>query len=215
MTDFCNVGVEPSADPALQARLFSYPDAHRHRVGSNYQQLPVNIPNTPYLMANFQRDGPMALLNQGSLPNHLSSIEPIAFKSRRYTLDNIHSNFISKAVSFLREIRPEDFVQPRALWERVLDGSGRDRFVTNVAAHMDTCREEEIIKRQIAISRELSNDLATRLENALGAKGYDGIKDMAFNECHNGMGSKDNAVRVANGMSADINIPASNGTCLL
>lgn len=32
-------GVEPSADPVLQSRLFSYPDTHRHRLGVNYQQL--------------------------------------------------------------------------------------------------------------------------------------------------------------------------------
>lgn len=33
-------GIEPSADPVLQSRLFSYPDTHRHRIGVNYQQLP-------------------------------------------------------------------------------------------------------------------------------------------------------------------------------
>ncbi|KAI7424793.1 CAT1 catalase, partial [Hortaea werneckii] len=53
-------GIEPSADPVLQSRLFSYPDTHRHRVGVNYQQLPVNAPRVPYRMANFQRDGNMA-----------------------------------------------------------------------------------------------------------------------------------------------------------
>lgn len=37
-------GVEPSADPMLQARLFSYSDTHRHRLGVNYQQIPVNKP---------------------------------------------------------------------------------------------------------------------------------------------------------------------------
>ena len=46
-------GIEPSADPVLQSRLFSYPDAHRHRVGVNYQQLPVNAPRVNYRMANF------------------------------------------------------------------------------------------------------------------------------------------------------------------
>ena len=40
-------GVEPSADPALQSRLFSYPDAHRYRLGVNYQQLPGNAPLAP------------------------------------------------------------------------------------------------------------------------------------------------------------------------
>jgi catalase len=28
----------------LQARLFSYADTHRHRLGVNYQQIPVNCP---------------------------------------------------------------------------------------------------------------------------------------------------------------------------
>jgi catalase len=46
-------GIEPSAGPVLQSRLFSYPDAHRHRVGMNYQQLPVNGPRVDYRMANF------------------------------------------------------------------------------------------------------------------------------------------------------------------
>lgn len=43
-------GIEPSADPVLQSRLFSYHDTHRHRVGVNYQQLPVNAPQVPYPM---------------------------------------------------------------------------------------------------------------------------------------------------------------------
>ena len=37
-------GIEPSADPMLQARLFSYSDSQRHRLGVNYQQIPVNQP---------------------------------------------------------------------------------------------------------------------------------------------------------------------------
>jgi catalase len=37
-------GIEPSADPMLQARLFSYSDTQRHRLGVNYQQIPVNQP---------------------------------------------------------------------------------------------------------------------------------------------------------------------------
>ena len=37
-------GIEPSPDKMLQARLFSYSDTHRHRLGANYQNLPVNAP---------------------------------------------------------------------------------------------------------------------------------------------------------------------------
>ncbi|HNS64224.1 MAG TPA: catalase, partial [Anaerolineaceae bacterium] len=35
-------GIGPSPDKLLQGRLFSYHDTHRHRLGTNYAQLPVN-----------------------------------------------------------------------------------------------------------------------------------------------------------------------------
>ncbi|CAD6912403.1 unnamed protein product, partial [Tilletia laevis] len=61
--------IEPSADPVLQSKLFSYSDTHRHRLGVNYQQIPVNAPLVP--VANFQRDGAMSVTgNQGSRPNY-------------------------------------------------------------------------------------------------------------------------------------------------
>ncbi|KAK5115671.1 hypothetical protein LTR62_000760 [Meristemomyces frigidus] len=192
-------GIEPSADPVLQSRLFSYPDTHRHRIGVNYQQLPVNSSQTPYRTANFQRDGSMAFYNQGSRPAYLSSIQPIQFRERSVNLDKVHGHFIGEAVSFLSEIRPEDFKAPRALWENVWDEDARGRFIENVSGHMSTCTEQEIIKRQIAIFREVSDDIATRLEKATGTKGYEGIKNMRFNGTHNGMAS-DDSVRFANGM---------------
>ena len=220
-------GIEPSADPVLQSRLFSYPDTHRHRIGANYQQLPVNQTRTPYHMANFQRDGQMAFYNQGSRPNYLSSIEPISFRERSVNLDNVHGSFIGKAVSYLSEIRPEDFNAPRALWERVFDEDAKERWIGNVSGHMANCQKEEIIKCQIAIFREVSEDMASRLEKATGVKGelssaciswmttqandvtgYDGIANLRFNGTHNGM-AKDAKLRNANGIKAGN--PGNNG----
>lgn len=203
-------GIEPSADPVLQSRLFSYPDTHRHRVGTNYQQLPVNASRTSYRMANFQRDGPMAYNNQGSRPAYLSSIQPIQFNKRSVDLDKTHGQFIGDAVTFLSEIRPEDFNAPRALWEKVWDEDAKSRFINNVSGHMQNCHKEEIIKRQIAIFREVSNDLATRLEKATGVKGYDGISNLRFNGTHNGM-ANDASLHAANNMEDKRNKAANNG----
>lgn len=48
-----------------QGRLFSYSDTHRHRLGSNYLQIPVNCPYNARLR-NYQRDGPQCVTdNQG------------------------------------------------------------------------------------------------------------------------------------------------------
>lgn len=207
-------GIEPTADPVLQARMFSYPDAHRHRVGANFQQLPVNQSHTEYNMANFQRDGQMAYFNQGARPNYLSSIEPMSFRERKIDIADVHNgHWVGKAVAYLSAIKPEDFNAPRALWERVFDDGARERFVENVTGHMATCREKEIIKRQIAIFREVSGDLAQRLERATGVKGYDGIAGMKFNGTHNKMPGAEKGVRVANGMSERFgsSMPLTNG----
>ncbi|MGB9939439.1 catalase [Methanosarcina sp.] len=49
-------GIGVSPDRMLQARVFSYHDAHLHRLGPNYQSIPVNVPkNSPE--ANYQLDG--------------------------------------------------------------------------------------------------------------------------------------------------------------
>jgi len=141
----------------------------------------------------------MAFFNQGARPNYLSSIDPIQFRERDTDYDQVHGHFQGTAITFLSQIRPEDFNAPRALWEKVWDEPARERFVNNVAGKMEMCKDKEILKRQIAIFREVSDDAATRLEKATGIKGYDGIKNMKFNGTHNGM-SQDASIRQANGI---------------
>ncbi len=50
-------GMGFSPDKMLQARLISYPDAHRYRLGVNYDSLPVNKPQCPY--HTYNKDGAM------------------------------------------------------------------------------------------------------------------------------------------------------------
>ena len=44
-------------------RMFSYPDTHRHRIGPNYLQLPVNRPKLP--RHSYNKDGAMRYENPG------------------------------------------------------------------------------------------------------------------------------------------------------
>jgi catalase len=48
-------GLDFSDDKLLQGRTFSYSDTQRHRVGTNYLQLPINQSKTR--VATNQRDG--------------------------------------------------------------------------------------------------------------------------------------------------------------
>jgi hypothetical protein len=57
-------GVSHSADKMLQARIFSYADAVRYRIGVNADQLPVNKPRCP--VHNYNADGVMRLAGNPS-----------------------------------------------------------------------------------------------------------------------------------------------------
>ena len=50
-------GISFSPDKMLQARLFSYGDAQRYRLGVNHHQIPVNKPHCP--VHSYHRDGAM------------------------------------------------------------------------------------------------------------------------------------------------------------
>lgn len=168
--------IEPTADPVLQSRLFSYPDTHRHRLGTNYQQLPVNAPIVP--IANFQRDGPATYISQGARPNYQSTILPLKYEGKKGTLEGgardaervaKHEGFIATAYRDLSEITERefshkilrassqcpyshpitvDFEQPRALWTKVWDDKAREAYVQNIAAHFGNVKSAEVKARQ-------------------------------------------------------------------
>lgn len=62
-------GIGFSPDKMLQARLFSYGDAQRYRLGVNHHHIPVNAPKCPF--HSYHRDGAMrADGNLGSTPTY-------------------------------------------------------------------------------------------------------------------------------------------------
>jgi len=156
-------GVEPSADPVLQSRLFSYPDTHRHRLGTNYQQIPVNAPLKAF--SPFQRDGAMAVNgNYGANPNYPSSYRPLTYKPVK--VSNDHEKWAGAAVSFLSEVTSEDYVQPKGLWDVLGRTPGQqDNFVTNVSSHLNAAKEDTR-KRTYEMFSRVDKDLGARIEAA-------------------------------------------------
>jgi catalase len=64
-------GIGVSPDKMLQGRLLAYQDAHRYRIGVNFNQLPVNAARCP--VNHYQRDGAMAGLCPAGGNHHQSS----------------------------------------------------------------------------------------------------------------------------------------------
>ncbi len=57
-------GIGFSPDKMLQGRLFSYADAHRHRLGTHYEALPVNTPKCP--VNHYHKDGAMRFFDNNT-----------------------------------------------------------------------------------------------------------------------------------------------------
>lgn len=129
-------GIEPSPDKMLQARLFSYPDTHRHRLGTNYQQIPVNMPKKT---DNYQRDGPMTVNDNGSnRPNYF----PNSFYGPRPdTMASMHSDSLTGDVGREESGDEDNFSQCRSFFRNVLDQGARERLTSNIAGHMVNASE--------------------------------------------------------------------------
>ncbi|GJC86694.1 peroxisomal catalase [Colletotrichum liriopes] len=139
-------GVEPTADPVLQSRLFSYPDTHRHRLGVNYQQIPVNTPL--HAFNPFQRDGAMAVNgNYGANPNYASTFRPLTYKPVKAWAGEVVTDLFGP-------VKPEDYEQALGLWKVLGRQEGQQKnFIANVSgalagAHPDVrARTYEMFSR--------------------------------------------------------------------
>ncbi|KAI5794391.1 catalase [Peziza echinospora] len=164
-------GWEPTADPVLQSRLFSYPDTHRHRLGVNYQQIPANCPLRSF--NPFQRDGAMAGLtpfnNGGSQPNYTSSFRPITYAAHTSNA-SAHETWVGQATSFAWNVTDADYAQANGLWEVLGRTPGQqDNFVNNVAGHLKAAKDV-VRKNTYSMFRKVNPELGRRIEQATEAE---------------------------------------------
>ncbi|XP_065812709.1 catalase-like [Labrus bergylta] len=153
-------GIEASPDKMLQGRLFSYPDTHRHRLGANYLQLPVNCPFRTRV-TNYQRDGPMCMFdNQGGAPNYY----PNSFSAPDTQPQFVESKFkVSPDVSRYNS-RDEDNV--RTFYTEVLNEEERERLCSNMAGALKGA-QLFIQKRMVENLKAVHPDYGNRVQNLL------------------------------------------------
>ncbi|WP_440100361.1 catalase [Streptosporangium sp. H16] len=164
-------GIGPSPDKMLQGRLFSYPDAHRYRIGVNYQQLPINAPKAP--VHSYNKDGQMRFGNTGDpvyAPNSVGgpAADPARYEGEHY---QVTGEIIRSAYTLHRE--DDDFVQPRALWENVLSDTDRSHLVSNVVGHASAPEvTPEMKKRVVEYWTNVHKDLGQSVAQGLGVAAW-------------------------------------------
>lgn len=138
-------GISFSPDKMLQARIMSYADAHRYRIGVNYASLPVNKPKCP--VHNYHRDGKMNFTeNFGGAVNY----EPNSFHGPKEDPAYLEPplKISGDADRYNHREGNDDYTQPGNLF-RLMDDSQKDQLFNNVAAAMGGV-PERIKLRQLA-----------------------------------------------------------------
>lgn len=145
-------GIGYSPDKMLQGRLLSYPDAHLHRLGANYEQIPVN--KCPFMVNNYERDGAMRVDGNGEdSPNYFpNSFDDIyvdeSYKEPAEQLDSSIADWYDRN-------GPNDndhYTQPGLLFNKAMNDYDRHNLVSNIVGAMSGIagpKKDLIINRQL------------------------------------------------------------------
>jgi catalase len=151
----------------LLGRLFSYPDTHRHRIGTNYLQLPINRPRIP--VHSYNKDGAMHYRRCGAsqpvyAPNSYGGPEadPTVTDPSWFGAGEIGR------YPYEPHRDDDDFGQPGALWRDVLSPTERDHLVSNIVTHLGDEVESGIQARAVEYWRRVDADLGARVSKDLG-----------------------------------------------
>ncbi|AFY61219.1 catalase [Synechococcus sp. PCC 6312] len=156
-------GIGPSPDKVLQARLMSYPDAQRYRIGANYQQLPVNQPRCPVM--HYQRDGAMSTGFGGSSLNYYPNSDDSAPKEAPEFQEPGLS--LGDVVADRYDSRDQDdYTQAGNLW-RIFSEAEKNRTAQAIAGALGGAKKE-IQLRQLCHFFRADQEYGQRVAQALG-----------------------------------------------
>ena len=162
-------GIDISPDKMLMARVFSYPDAQRYRVGTNYNELPVNAPKSP--VHNYSQDG---ATRHGYKPASAPVYAPNSFggpvaDAARASEGSWESDgdLVRSAASLHTE--DSDFGQAGTLYRDVFDDAAKARFLETITGAVGGVTVPEIRERAIhywtQVDAALGSALRANLES--------------------------------------------------
>jgi catalase len=156
-------GIGFSPDKMLQARIFAYADAHRYRVGTHYEMLPVNRPRCA--VNHYHADGPMRF----DVPKATDAFyEPNSFRgpieNARFAEPPLKIS--GDADRYNHRDGNDDYTQPGNLF-RLLPAEEKERLFTNIAGAMAGV-PTEIVQRQLVHFHKADPAYAVGVAKALG-----------------------------------------------
>ncbi|MFX1680367.1 catalase [Mitsuaria sp. CC2] len=127
-------GIGFSPDKVLQARIFSYADAHRYRLGTHYEALPVNAPKCP--VHHYHKDGAMKFFRTPTgNPNAYYEPNSLGGATQDPSVAEPPLRLQGDAARFDHRVGNDDYAQPGALF-RLLGEEQQQRLGRNIAESM-------------------------------------------------------------------------------
>ncbi|GAA4628898.1 catalase [Cellulomonas oligotrophica] len=165
-------GIGPSPDKMLLARIFSYADAHRYRVGTNHAQLPVNAPQAP--VHSYSKDGAARYDFAPAdrpvyAPNSLGG--PAADPARAGESGGWESDGEMVRAAATPHPEDDDWGQAGTLYREVFDDAARARFLETITGHVGGVKSDVIRARAVQYWTNVDAGLGAALAAALAAAG--------------------------------------------
>ncbi|MEA2483113.1 MAG: catalase [Thermoleophilaceae bacterium] len=159
-------GIGLSPDKMLMGRVFSYHDTHLHRVGVNYEQLPINSPHSP--VHTYNKDGAMTYRHSAGQPVYA----PNSYGGPRAAGNGSEPTWAVEAgeigrYAYEQHADDDDFVQARALYGEVMDETDRKHLLLNISAHVRDGVTGDVQKRVVEYWSQVDAGLGARIASAL------------------------------------------------
>jgi len=152
----------------LMGRIFSYHDTHLHRVGTNYEQLPINAPRVE--VHSYNKDGAMTYRHAGDQPVYAPNSYggPVADPDRAGQVNwAVEAGELGR-YAYDKHADDDDFVQAGTLVRQVMTDVDREHLVTNIVGHASDHVTPEVQQRVVAYWSSVDADLGGRVAVGLG-----------------------------------------------
>ncbi len=170
-------GLEFSDDKMLQGRTFSYSDTQRHRVGTNYLQLPINAPKKH--VATNQRDGQMTFhvdLAKGANPHVNYEPSSLGGLKEAKPAGKDHTPYIQGNLVREKIERENNFKQAGETY-RNFEQWEKDDLINNLVNTLAPAKKH-IQEKMVELFTNCDEDYGTRVK--------EGLAKMSMNETNKG-----------------------------
>ena len=162
-------GIGISPDKMLMARVMSYPDAQRYRVGTNFTEIPVNAPISP--VNSYTQDGAG---RHGFKPASSPVYAPNSFGGPVADVDAAGEGTWESDGALVRSAatphsEDDDFGQAGTLYREVFDDAAKERFLQTITGAVGGVQSAEVRERAIQYWTQVDATLGASLRAGLSA----------------------------------------------